>query len=244
VPATQKPMPLIRSPRSLSSASYLRSGPVWGKRDIWQIPSTTWIAVDMLEKLPISGSIIDLGCGTGKGLTALAPLGAESLVGLDVNIGATTYAQAKWSLRKSAAFIAGDATGLPFADNSFDLAVAQAFLTVIPTEKERVTVIDEARRVLHPGGHLYVGDFLQNENSELYRQRYELGEKFSGEYGTFPVEGPDGHIAYFAHHFAADELEELLSDRGFEVLSTQLQPAKTYSGRSIVSISVVARLNA
>src|ERR1700691_5908088 len=107
--AAQKAVPL-----------YLRSSAIWGKRDIWQIPSTTCIAVEMLEKLSSLESIIELGCGTGKGLGVLASLGATSLIGLDVNIRATAYAQSEWNLQQPAAFIAGDATKLPFADDTFD----------------------------------------------------------------------------------------------------------------------------
>jgi ubiquinone/menaquinone biosynthesis C-methylase UbiE len=221
---------------------YLQSGPIWGKWDVGQIPSSTSVAVGMLKNLAPIGRTIDLGCGTGKGLNALASLGAESLVGLDVNIRAATYAQSLWRCEQPAAFIAGDATQLPFAGNTFDLAVAQAFLTVVPTRAERNAVIEEVCRVLRPGGHFYVGDFLQDSKSNLYRERYVLGETLLGEYGTFPVEGPGGRIAYLAHHFAQDELQDLLINEGFDVRSVERQSVKTRSGRAITGISVVAKL--
>lgn len=53
--------------------------------------------------------------------------------------------------------IVADARDLPFGDSSFDVATAFYFLMYVPTE-DRDTVLQEAHRVLRPGGKLIIWD--------------------------------------------------------------------------------------
>jgi len=47
-------------------------------------------------------------------------------------------------------FIVGDAMDLPFTDNSFNAAISQAMLVLVPDQKR---TIEEAIRVIKPGGY-------------------------------------------------------------------------------------------
>lgn len=226
---------------SASVLPYLQSGPVWGKKDINEIPSTTTIAMEMLNKISMD-RVVELGCGSGKGLSALAEHGARYLVGIDVNSRATAYARSQWRHEQKAAFVTGNANELPFEENSFSLAVAQAFLTVIPTEAERTRVFRQVREILRPGGHFYIGDFLRRPVANRYIDRYKMGEELTRHPGTFPVQAHDGTIAYLAHHFTEEELVTILNIHEFDLVSHEMLETKTYSGQEIMGISIVAQL--
>jgi ubiquinone/menaquinone biosynthesis C-methylase UbiE len=218
------------------------SAHVWAKYDVEQIPSTTEVSADLLESLPRPRTVIDLGCGTGRCIDAIEVIAARSVVEVDVNYWAVHRAREHCGESRHSGFVAADGNLLPFEDDVFDLAVAQAFFTVIPTLAERTAIIEEVRRVTRPGGYLYVGDFLQDRANAHYLQRYELGYELVGEYGTFPVEDSNGNITYFAHHFGDDELPELLAGQGFEVLKSHFVKMQTYSGNIIPGISLISRL--
>jgi ubiquinone/menaquinone biosynthesis C-methylase UbiE len=93
--------------------------------------------------------ILDVGCGTGS-LTGvlLECAGVTSIVGIDL---AEVYLEsARKTIRDPrVAFEVGDATSLPFADNSFDRAFSMLVLQFVPDAKKAVS---EMRRVVRSGG--------------------------------------------------------------------------------------------
>jgi SAM-dependent methyltransferase len=97
---------------------------------------------------PIEGRrILDLGCGKGRFAAHLIQLGAE-VVGLDLSAGMLARASGLDRVRASA-------KRLPFLDGTFDAVVA---IEVIEHVGAVETVLDEARRVLRPGGRLAIVD--------------------------------------------------------------------------------------
>jgi ubiquinone/menaquinone biosynthesis C-methylase UbiE len=93
--------------------------------------------------------ILDVGCGTGS-LTRvlLESARVKSIVGVDL---ADIYLEsARQTIRDPrATFKTGDATSLPFEDNSFDRAFAVLVLHFVPEAKKAVS---EMRRVVRSGG--------------------------------------------------------------------------------------------
>ncbi len=93
--------------------------------------------------------ILDVGCGTGS-LTRvlLESADVKSIAGVDL---AEVYLEsARQTIRDPRVdFKTGDATSLPFADNSFDRAFAMLVLHFVPDAKKAV---DEMRRVVRSGG--------------------------------------------------------------------------------------------
>ncbi len=111
--------------------------------------------------------LLDLGCGRGAVLIEAARrLPAGRAVGADLwsrdqsgNSPEATLANA------AAAGVAdrvevhtADMTALPFADCSFDVVTSAMAIHNIPTPEGRYRAVDEAMRVLRPGGQLLIAD--------------------------------------------------------------------------------------
>jgi SAM-dependent methyltransferase len=125
----------------------------------------------VLDRAGLKGNeqLLDLGCGRGAVLmTAARRLPAGRAVGVDLwsrkdqsgNRPEATLANA------AAAGVAdrvevhtADMTALPFADGSFDVVTSALAIHNIPSPEERYRAVDEAMRVLRPGGHLLIADF-------------------------------------------------------------------------------------
>ncbi len=99
---------------------------------------------------------LDMGCGAGGKAVYFASLGAVRVVGVDV---VPHYAEEGRELARRKGygdvceFITASATELPFADNCFDLIMANDVIEHL-AEPERS--LQEAYRVLAPGGRIYI----------------------------------------------------------------------------------------
>jgi SAM-dependent methyltransferase len=111
------------------------------------------------HRLPIQPGtrLLDLGCGAGRHAFEAARRGAE-VVALDADHGelqrvcAVAGAMAEaGEIQAPASIIAasGDATRMPFPDDSFDLVIAAEVLEHIPADQR---AMNEISRVLRPGG--------------------------------------------------------------------------------------------
>ncbi len=95
--------------------------------------------------------VLDLGCAAGAVSDYLASLGCET-VGIDAEPRAIEKAR---ELFPSLRFELADVAGLPFADGSFDKAVAADLVEHLDDGTFRA-MLAEARRVLRPGGTLSI----------------------------------------------------------------------------------------
>lgn len=98
------------------------------------------------EVLPAPGGpAIDVGCGEGRLVRDLAPLG-YSVTGVEP---APTLLKAAREAHPEGTYVAGSATSLPFADDSVDLAIAYNSLMDVDDLSGAVA---EIARVLRPSG--------------------------------------------------------------------------------------------
>ncbi len=97
-------------------------------------------------------AVLDLGCGTGQVLPALAQaVGPEGRVaGLDLSPGMCRRARARLG---QGSVVCGDARRLPLAAAAFD-GLLLSFTLELFSEGEIPLVLRECRRVLRPGGRL------------------------------------------------------------------------------------------
>jgi ubiquinone/menaquinone biosynthesis C-methylase UbiE len=106
-------------------------------------------------------SVLDVGCGTGAlAIAAKRRVGAGGRVcGIDAS--SEMIARAREKARKAGlevSFEAGVIESLPFADGTFDVVTATIMLHHLPEDVRRLG-LREIRRVLKPGGRLFVVDF-------------------------------------------------------------------------------------
>jgi ubiquinone/menaquinone biosynthesis C-methylase UbiE len=99
------------------------------------------------ERWPLEANVVELFCGRGNGLAALAELGFRHIEGIDLS--PRLVAQYKGD----GVCYVGDCRRLPFADSSKDLLIVQGglhHLTNLPGDLDEV--LAEVRRVLRQGG--------------------------------------------------------------------------------------------
>lgn len=155
---------------------------------------TTPFQLEAFEKYVLRvASILDVGCGYGRTLDELYRAGWRDLIGIDFSEGMIQRGRAEYpylDLRVKA-----DAERIDLPDESAGAVIVFAVLTCIRTDAEQERFIAEIRRVLRPGGILYVNDFLLNAD-ERNAARYE---KFKDKYGVYGVfELPEGAVC--RHH--------------------------------------------
>jgi SAM-dependent methyltransferase len=144
--------------------------------------------------------VVDVGCGYGSLVLAALDAGAHSVTGVDVSEAA--LATAKTHIHDPRVrFLVGDASRLPLADSSVDAALCFEVIEHVPRGTER-TMIAEIRRVLRPGGRL----FLSTPNRSLAATALD------------PAWWLLGH-----RHYDPDEVCRLIEGGGFRVLSVEVR---------------------
>lgn len=99
--------------------------------------------------------VLDVGCGTGMYLEAYADAGA---VCTGIDLSPAMLGVASQRLGDRATLELGDATNMPFGDNSFDLVIASLFLHELDAGT-RATVLDEMARTVTNDGRIMVVDY-------------------------------------------------------------------------------------
>jgi len=104
------------------------------------------------EEIMKGKTVLDIGSGAGGKTLYYASLGVQKIYGVDIVPHYEEEARAmavEKGLADRAEFITGDATRLPFADNFFDVIIANDVMEHVAQPE---AVLREAHRVLKPGG--------------------------------------------------------------------------------------------
>ena len=104
--------------------------------------------------------ILEIGCGTGNLAILIKRLHPDAeMVGIDPDPKALARAQRKAGREALSVHLdRGFAEELPYLDASFDRVLSALMFHHLGTEEKEKT-LDEARRVLKPGGSLHLLDF-------------------------------------------------------------------------------------
>jgi ubiquinone/menaquinone biosynthesis C-methylase UbiE len=170
----------------------------------------------------VPGRLLDLGCGTGRLCVHFASRGFDC-VGVDLSEEMLAKAQENRKAaeqRGSVSFVKGnlvDLTEIPPA--SFDYAACLfSTLGMIDGNENRAKVVDNAFRVLKPGGRFV----LHVHNRYFYGLgwRTVLGQaakSWFGQAGDIQMPQAYGGAPLTLHHFTRREAVNLLQQSGFEV---------------------------
>jgi SAM-dependent methyltransferase len=131
--------------------------------------------------------ILDAGCGTGAAMRYLSPFG--TVIGCDLSALALDFCQQRGLLHLSQASV----TRLPFSDRCFDLVISFDVLCCRAVG-DYGHALGELERVLKPGGRLLL--------------RLPAYNWLRGHHDKF---------VHIVHRFAAKELQQALTARGFVV---------------------------
>ncbi|MBM3129631.1 MAG: class I SAM-dependent methyltransferase [Chloroflexi bacterium] len=176
-----------------------------------------------------AGKVLDIGCGNGRLAERLEREGKRArYVGVDASPQLIAIATArKAQLRHIAAdFFVGDITQaswtLPFANASFDIAIALAVLHHIPSFALRVAVLRDIHALLKPGARLILTNWAFDRNE---RQRKRIVAWADAGFDARDLEPGDALLAWkrggvgyrFCHLITKEEMIRLADASGFQV---------------------------
>jgi ubiquinone/menaquinone biosynthesis C-methylase UbiE len=118
------------------------------------------MAKQFVDKIPAGGSVLEIAPGPGYFCIELARLGKYQITGLDISksfveIARNNAAQAGLKID----FREGNASAMPFKDNTFDFTFCQA---AFKNFSEPVKAIAEMYRVLRPSGLSVISDLRRD----------------------------------------------------------------------------------
>jgi SAM-dependent methyltransferase len=112
--------------------------------------------------LPERGAVLEVGCGYGRNLFAVASLGkARLVVGSDVERSELARARERVAAlpttqRATAHVVQQEPFRLPFPDGAFDFLILWQVLEHVFGNPQKQALLSECVRVLKPGGHILV----------------------------------------------------------------------------------------
>src|SRR6516165_4224802 len=161
--------------------------------------------LELAQSLNLSATtlVLDIGSGLGGPARTLAETYGCRVTGIDLTQAFCDAATAMsdWvGLGNRVSFKQGDATNLPFENQTFDAATT-IHVAMNIAAKDKMYV--EARRVLKPGGIFAVYDVLQGEGGKV----------------LYPV--PWARDPSISHLATSDQMKTLLTGVGFRLLDVQ-----------------------
>jgi demethylmenaquinone methyltransferase/2-methoxy-6-polyprenyl-1,4-benzoquinol methylase len=169
------------------------------------------IVVDAVDAKP-GQRVLDVAAGTGTSSEPYADRGID-VVACDFSVGMLKVGKRR---RPDIDFIAGDATNLPFADNSFDATTISFGLRNVGDPHK---ALSEMLRVTKPGGRLVIAEF-SHPTVPLWRTMYtEYLMRALPSIATKVSSNPDAYV-YLAESIRAwpdqDHLSAWLSEAGWQ----------------------------
>jgi len=131
--------------------------------------------------------ILDFGCGYGRVAGFLWSHGYRNVIGVDPAPAMVAAARERFPDLEFRVLDDAPHVGVP--DAGVDAVLLISVLTCVPGDAGQRAIVEEATRVLGPGGLLYISDlWLQTDPRNI--ARYEAGLPRHGVYGVFDL--PEG----------------------------------------------------
>lgn len=165
------------------------------------------------------GSLVDLGCGTGRLALRFAAKGFDcTAVDLSPEMLAVLREKAGGTKIET---VEANLVELPLGEDSFDYAACLfSTLGMIRGRENRMKFLRHVHRILKLGGRFVV--HAHNRGHHRFRLRWSLEDvvkKLKGrEAGEYPMPQHSGGAPLTLHHFSAGELRRDLREAGFDIL--------------------------
>lgn len=139
---------------------------VAGRMELHYSPGRTWEATARcLIGLLDLGEVADIACGDGV-LTELIAERARHVVGIDISATVIAAARKRLATLPNVEFLNADMHSLPLAADAFDHVFLMHALAYTRTPRE---VLEQAARLLRPGGRLVLAALAEHEHHETMR---------------------------------------------------------------------------
>lgn len=159
---------------------------------------------------PLPCRMIDIGCGGGLGAIYFAGYGF-SAVGVDFSETAVRMSRKNAVDEPGAVFVAGDALRLPFAASQFEFALSKLVLHCLIGD-DRAQFLSETRRVLTPGGLMFLTSIAGLPHDEKIRAKVDPSARVDSR-----------GVRCFRD---ADEILTEITTAGFDILRTACKAHK------------------
>jgi len=182
-----------------------------------------WPEFELLKKyLKKDNDVLDIGCGNGRLYSFLKKTSlCKKYLGIDQS--KELIDLAKNNYKDGDFLVVDNVLKLPFADNSFDTVVAIAFFHHIPSNKLRRKMLYEIKRVLKPGGILFMTNWNLWQKNLWQKYNIKWWQFFlphNGlDAGDFWVRFKSGKVEAnrYYHHFWGCEIKRLCKRVDFKV---------------------------
>ena len=166
-------------------------------------------------------SILDVGCGNGRFLKESEKLWyiADQYLGVDNSEGMILEAR---KLHPESHFEAIWMQDMVNIEGSFDAIVFLASFHHLESQVERIQVLKDIKKLLHPNGRIYMTNWNLREQS-----KYEKSHRGNGDFDI-----KIGEFSRYYHGFTLIELEELFKETEYEIIENRIFEG----GRNLISI--------
>lgn len=174
--------------------------------------------------------VLDCGCGQGQYVLGFLAQGADAY-GVEY-IGENVAAFAALHPQHARRVVQGDIERLPYPDASFDAALLNEVLEHVPDD---AAGLREVRRVLRPGGWLFVFSPNRLYPFETHGVYPRGSERRLPLYTPFVPYVPEraGLFRYWARNYWPAQLRDLIHSAGFDIFHTDFvwQTFENISGK-------------
>lgn len=187
------------------------------------------------QHIKTGDKVLDIGCGNGRLLDLFDNKGVD-YTGIDNSAGQIKEAARRYPDR---IFLKADALDLSFPDNSFDKVFSIAVLHEIPSLEFRQRFLQEANRILKPGGlcFLTVWDLRKRFGLILKYNFLRLIKRTGLDWDDVFI--PWGkEVKRYYHVFSKREINQLVKNTGFEIIKQGL--ARKQDG-SMANLYLIAK---
>jgi len=189
-----------------SQSTFNQIAPGWYNFRHWSIFRNE---LEALAQRWQKGKLLNIGCAHGPDFLPFKQ--SFELYGVDFSSQMLRFAQKycqKFNFTVNLSL--ADASRLPYCDQAFDWAISVATYHHIKGEDEKQNALNELRRVLKPGGEVFITVW----------NRWQPRFWFKPKEVTVPWRTKEKTLYRYYYLFSYSELEKLVSEAGFKVLKS------------------------